>query len=53
MIISILNIIKKLFNKDKSATTIISSSSVFVLFLYFGLTIEEQENNPSDWEQIL
>jgi hypothetical protein len=32
---------------DKSATTIISFSSVFVLFLYFGLTIEEQENNTN------
>jgi hypothetical protein len=32
---------------DKSATTIISSSSVLVLFLYFGLTIEEQENNSN------
>jgi hypothetical protein len=32
---------------DKSATTIISSSSVFVLFLYFGLTIEEQEHNTN------
>jgi hypothetical protein len=32
---------------DKSATTIISSSSVLVLFLYFGLTIEEQENNTN------
>lgn len=32
---------------DKSATTIISSSSVFVLFLSFGLTIEEQENNTN------
>ena len=29
---------------DKSATTITGSSFLLVLFLYFGLTIEEQEN---------
>jgi hypothetical protein len=49
MIINILNIIKKLFNKYRQISNYYYHKLYFclVLFLYFGLTIEEQENNTN------